>query len=66
MDTVAASTVKVAEPISSNLDGVASKTVPRRRIIAEDPEWNMAPVEKLSNICVKLIVSNFESSVSLM
>ena len=34
----------------------------KRRIIAEDPEWNLAAVEKLSNICVKIIVGNFESN----
>eukprot|EP00842_Homolaphlyctis_polyrhiza_P004976 jgi/Hompol1/547/HPOL_005001-RA len=31
-----------------------------RRIIAEDPEWNLAPVERLSNLCVRVIVTNFE------
>lgn len=34
----------------------------RRRIIAEDPEWNLAPVEKLTNLCVKAIVKDFESA----
>lgn len=31
-----------------------------RRIIAEDPEWNLAPVERLSKLCVLIIVKNFE------
>lgn len=31
-----------------------------RRIIAEDPEWNLAPVEKLTALCIKVIVKNFE------
>ncbi|KAI8919610.1 hypothetical protein BC831DRAFT_481011 [Entophlyctis helioformis] len=31
-----------------------------RRIIAEDPEWNLAPIERLSDLCVKMIVANFE------
>ncbi|KAJ3114625.1 hypothetical protein HK098_007295, partial [Nowakowskiella sp. JEL0407] len=35
----------------------------QRRIIAEDPEWNLAPVEKLSELCVRVIVSNFESNL---
>ena len=33
----------------------------QRRIIAEDPEWNLAPVDKLSDMCVRVIVANFES-----
>jgi hypothetical protein len=33
----------------------------QRRIIAEDPEWNLAPVEKLTELCLKIIVANFES-----
>jgi hypothetical protein len=31
-----------------------------RRIISEDPEWNLSAVPKLSDICVKVIVKNFE------
>ncbi|KAJ1544787.1 T-complex-associated testis-expressed protein 1, partial [Nowakowskiella sp. JEL0078] len=34
----------------------------QRRIIAEDPEWNLAPVEKLSELCVRVIVANFEKN----
>jgi len=30
-----------------------------RRIIAEDPEWNLATVPNLADICLKHIVSNF-------
>jgi hypothetical protein len=33
----------------------------KRRIIAEDPEWNLAPVQRLTNKCVDIIVKNFES-----
>ena len=38
-----------------------TKTDPRqmRRIIAEDPEWNLATVSQLSEICLKHIVENF-------
>ncbi|KAI8815348.1 hypothetical protein BJ742DRAFT_670594 [Cladochytrium replicatum] len=31
-----------------------------RRILAEDPQWNLAPVEKLSDACMRVIVKNFE------
>jgi hypothetical protein len=34
-----------------------------RRIIAEDPEWNLAPVSKLKDICISVIVKNFESNI---
>ncbi|KAJ3333504.1 T-complex-associated testis-expressed protein 1 [Blyttiomyces sp. JEL0837] len=37
----------------------------QRRCIAEDPEWNLALVEKLSELCVRVIVSNFEKSPQL-
>ena len=36
----------------------------QRRIIAEDPEWNLAPVPRLTDLCVKVIVANFESIYS--
>ncbi|EGF81973.1 hypothetical protein BATDEDRAFT_87058 [Batrachochytrium dendrobatidis JAM81] len=41
---------------TTKADTVAAK----RRIIAEDPEWNLAPVERLSELCVKVIVQNFK------
>lgn len=31
-----------------------------RRIIAEDSKWNLAPVKTLSQLCVDVIVENFE------
>lgn len=34
-----------------------------RRIIAEDFEWNLAPIDKLTEMCVKAIISNFESTI---
>ncbi|KAI9328525.1 hypothetical protein BDR26DRAFT_53447 [Obelidium mucronatum] len=34
----------------------------QRRCIAEDKEWNLALVEKLSELCLRVIVSNFEHS----
>ncbi|KAJ3038996.1 T-complex-associated testis-expressed protein 1, partial [Rhizophlyctis rosea] len=41
------------------------KLMAQRRIIAEDPEWNLAPVPKLSELCVKIIVANFEKTPHL-
>jgi hypothetical protein len=38
----------------------------QRRIIAEDPEWNLAPVDKLSDMCVRVLVANFESKETLI
>ncbi|KAJ3190767.1 T-complex-associated testis-expressed protein 1 [Irineochytrium annulatum] len=33
----------------------------QRRCIAEDPEWNLAVVDRLTEICVRVIVNNFEN-----
>ncbi|KAI8609480.1 hypothetical protein BC830DRAFT_1150276 [Chytriomyces sp. MP71] len=37
----------------------------QRRCIAEDAEWNLALVEKLSELCLRVIVANFEKSHQL-
>jgi hypothetical protein len=34
-----------------------------RRIIAEDPEWNLAAIERLTTLCLNMIVKNFESNL---
>ncbi|KAJ3391413.1 T-complex-associated testis-expressed protein 1 [Lobulomyces angularis] len=34
----------------------------QRKIIGEDPEWNLAPVKKLTALCIKVIVKNFEKN----
>ncbi|KAJ3412302.1 T-complex-associated testis-expressed protein 1 [Chytridiales sp. JEL 0842] len=52
------------EPDYSGLSAKERKMA-QRRCIAEDPEWNLAPVEKLSDLCVKVIVANFEKSPQL-
>ncbi|CAM2111342.1 unnamed protein product [Caretta caretta] len=61
------------EPVSGDMN-VASPTLktsvvnpaanPRRmrRIIAEDPEWSLAIVPQLSELCLQHIVSNFEKN----
>ncbi|KAH9252402.1 hypothetical protein BASA81_009688 [Batrachochytrium salamandrivorans] len=33
-----------------------------RRIIAEDSKWNLAPIKRLSDLCIKTIVFNFEKN----
>ncbi|RKO86621.1 hypothetical protein BDK51DRAFT_50408 [Blyttiomyces helicus] len=49
--------------IDPKLQGLTGKRLiaAQRRILAEDPEWNLAPVDKLSELCVRVIVSNFGS-----
>ena len=41
-------------------DGLPKKNGNQRRIIAEDPEWNLAAVESLSSLALKSIVKNFQ------
>ncbi|KAL7751420.1 hypothetical protein RI367_003280 [Sorochytrium milnesiophthora] len=36
-----------------------------RRIIAEDPEWNLSVVESLTEICLRVVVDNFERNANL-
>nr|KAG5688523.1 hypothetical protein BaRGS_031307 [Batillaria attramentaria] len=31
-----------------------------RRIIAEDPEWSLATVPLLTELCIKYVIANFE------
>lgn len=42
-------------------DNPASDLRNMRRIIAEDPDWSLATVPLLSELCIKHIVQNFES-----
>jgi hypothetical protein len=46
----------------SRVGSKSAKEVVQRRIIAEDAEWNLAPVPKLTELCIKAIVANFESN----
>ncbi len=34
-----------------------------RRIFAEDPEWNILSVKKLTDLCLDVLVANFESNL---
>ncbi|KAJ3322658.1 T-complex-associated testis-expressed protein 1 [Boothiomyces sp. JEL0866] len=54
-------TVNAEEPIKK----AKEKQTQERRIISEDCEWNLAPVEKLTVLCLKAIVKSFEKSPDL-
>ena len=51
------------EPNASSAanDNPASDLRNMRRIIAEDPEWSLATVPLLTDLCIRHIVHNFES-----
>ncbi|KAJ3190210.1 T-complex-associated testis-expressed protein 1 [Gaertneriomyces sp. JEL0708] len=43
-------------------DGLTKKEriAANRRVIAEDPEWNLAPVKKLVEMCLDMVINHFE------
>ena len=45
---------------SNALQGIQNKKNYTRRIYAEDPDWNILSVKKLTDICLKVVVQNFE------
>ena len=51
----------ILSPTGSNKDNPAADCRNMRRIIAEDPEWSLATVPTLADMCVNHIVANFES-----
>ena len=51
----------VPPPIDDLKDNPASDLRNMRRIIAEDPEWSLATVPLMVELCLKHIVDNFES-----
>ncbi|XP_063078326.1 dynein regulatory complex subunit 5 isoform X2 [Engraulis encrasicolus] len=57
--------------MTARMDPPVNKTNPAadprkmRRIIAEDPEWSLAVVPLLTNLCLQHIISNFEASPML-
>ena len=57
MDIINLSSNPLLTPRKSN---PSSEDDVQRRIIAEDPEWNLAPVHQLSDLCVRVIVANFD------
>ena len=44
-------------------DSMLKKKWSERRIIAEDPEWNLAAVESLSMLALQSIVKNFQGKL---
>ncbi|KAI8843930.1 hypothetical protein BJ741DRAFT_589591 [Chytriomyces cf. hyalinus JEL632] len=52
---------------NDTLAGLSAKErrMAQRRCIAEDKEWNLALVEKLSELCLRVVVANFEKSPKL-
>ncbi|CAH3132016.1 unnamed protein product [Pocillopora meandrina] len=53
---------KVPSPIFATKDNPAADPRQMRRIIAEDPDWSLATVPLLTELCVKHIVQNFEDN----
>lgn len=52
---------KPVSPAPSQKDNPAADCRNMRRVIAEDPEWSLATVPLLWELCIKHIVHNFES-----
>ena len=51
---------RIPSPDVSAKDNPAADMRNMRRIIAEDPDWSLATVPLLVELCVKHIVQNFE------
>ena len=51
-------------PVTDNKDNPAADLRNMRRIIAEDPEWSLATVPLLVELCISHVVENFESRFS--
>jgi hypothetical protein len=59
--------VEMVAQSTTHLSSIPSKHEPdlvHRRIIAEDLEWNVVPIANLTQMCITVIVSNFESNRS--
>ena len=50
---------RLPSPVTTGLDNPAADLRNMRRIIAEDPEWTLAPVPQLVELCVHHIVNGF-------
>ncbi|XP_001635891.2 dynein regulatory complex subunit 5 [Nematostella vectensis] len=53
---------KVPSPVVASRDNPAADPRQMRRIIAEDPDWSLATVPLLTELCIKHIVFNFEDN----
>lgn len=57
---------KGVSPTPSNKDNPASDLRNMRRIIAEDPEWSLATVPLLWELCIQHIVDNFKNNSKII
>ncbi len=57
-------TGRLPSPTSDARDNPAADLRNMRRIIAEDPDWSLATVPLLVELCVKHVVENFERKYS--
>ncbi|XP_013405345.1 T-complex-associated testis-expressed protein 1 [Lingula anatina] len=57
---------RIPSPIRSAKDNPAADMRNMRRIIAEDPEWSLATVPMLWELCIKHIVGNFEYNSKIL
>ncbi|KAI0212719.1 Dynein regulatory complex subunit 5 [Lamellibrachia satsuma] len=57
---------KVPSPTDSDKDNPAADHRSMRRIIAEDPEWSLAIVPTLVELCIKHLVFNFEHNSKVL
>eukprot|EP00914_Ancora_sagittata_P023533 GHVO01046524.1.p1 GENE.GHVO01046524.1~~GHVO01046524.1.p1 ORF type:complete len:500 (+),score=55.74 GHVO01046524.1:31-1500(+) len=57
---------KIPSPVTSNKDNPAADTRNMRRIIAEDPDWSLATVPLLAELCVQHIVENFQHNSKVL
>ncbi|XP_078000294.1 dynein regulatory complex subunit 5-like [Glandiceps talaboti] len=56
---------KIPSPVPSTKDDAAADARNMRRIIAEDPDWSLATVPLLSELCVTHIVGEFQDHPKL-
>ncbi|KAK2182395.1 hypothetical protein NP493_356g01006 [Ridgeia piscesae] len=57
---------RVPSPTDKDKDNPAADTRNMRRIIAEDPEWSLAIVPTLVELCIKHLVVNFEHNSKVL
>ena len=55
----------IPSPLTSAKSNAAADNRSMRRIIAEDPEWSLATVPLLTELCVNHVVANFSGEYCL-
>ncbi len=53
----------IPSPLTSAKSNAAADNRSMRRIIAEDPDWSLATVPLLTELCVKHVVDNFAGKI---